>query len=77
MLPLWAQILVALLPSVPQSAEEIASIFAPHAGTTTGQKISDTLGVLQSLASGVGQFQAQHQAAQQQGSSVAGGQPTS
>lgn len=62
-MPLWAQLLLALLPQIPQTAEEIAGIFAPHAGTTTGMKVASTLGSLTQLAAGAAAFEAQHSAA--------------
>lgn len=65
-MPLWATILMDILPEVPTAVEDIAAVFAPHAGTSTGQKIAATAGVVNQLAQGLAQFQQAHSAASPQ-----------
>lgn len=62
-MPAWLAVLLGILPEVPQDAAALAEIFKPHAGTDTGTKIAQTLGVVNNLAQGLEQFAVQHQAA--------------
>ncbi len=62
-MPFWLTILMSVLPQLPQTAEEIAQVFKPHAGTDTGTKIAETLKAIAPLAGGAVQFEAAHAAA--------------
>ena len=64
-IPLWLQILLAIFPIIPQEVAAIQSIFAKHAGTSTGDKIVNTFSALVPLAAAAASFQDQHIAAKE------------